>query len=224
VRDTRQIPSRAVTVHASTAAQAKPAVPAAERADRRQAFAALLRLAQPEPASKRATAAPLEREALSPAMPAPAATGPREAAVGAADRHPTADAADRRTAAAEPAALRRDAADPVSRQAHHEGTVSGIDPDTRAHKAVKQLVECVSDFCNDPAVRRSDGWTVRLELNPEILPRTELEMNLSPQWLLLRFCAQDPQSRNLVSAESPTLQRMLDDALDPKRNVSIALD
>jgi Type III secretion protein (HpaP) len=126
-----------------------------------------------------------------------------------------------------PAALPRDppqraveAIDSGARQA----AVGAADAPTSGRRVVEQLVSSISDFCNDPATQGREGWTVRIELSPELLPQTELEMNLSPQWLLLRFMPRDPTSRALVCAESGSLQKDLADTINPRRDVVVDIE
>ncbi len=93
-----------------------------------------------------------------------------------------------------------------------------------AQRVVEHLVDSISDFCNDPSTQGREGWTVRLELNQSVLPQTELEMNLSPQWLLLRFSPRDARSRELVSAGSDSLQKSLMSVMNPQRDVAVSID
>jgi hypothetical protein len=89
---------------------------------------------------------------------------------------------------------------------------------------VQRLTTSIGDFCSDPATQGREGWTVRLELNQDLLPMTELEMNLSPQWLLLRFLPRDPTSRALVSSQSDSLQASLLNVINPKRDVIVSVE
>jgi hypothetical protein len=93
-----------------------------------------------------------------------------------------------------------------------------------AQRVVQHLVGSISDFCNDPCTQGREGWTVRLELNESVLPQTELEMNLTPQWLLLRFLPRDARSRELVSAGSDSLQKSLMSVMNPQRDVSVSIE
>jgi hypothetical protein len=128
------------------------------------------------------------------------------------------------------------AAVPVRRGEDQPPTVRAIDTPTERgvlrhveaaaeqDRVVERLVSSISDFCNDPSTQGREGWTVRLELSPSVLPQTELEVSLSPQWLLLRFSPRDPQSRALVSAGSQSLQSSLESAMNPKRDVAVDIE
>jgi type III secretion control protein HpaP len=102
--------------------------------------------------------------------------------------------------------------------------ITALQADPRGHHIVNYVAATVSNFCNDPAVRSSDGWAVRLALNSTILPATTLHLRLSLHWLLLRFDCGDAQSRQVIALHHGTLQSALEDALVPRREVSIDLD
>lgn len=95
---------------------------------------------------------------------------------------------------------------------------------TKAQELVEHLAVSVRDFCNDGATQGREGWTIRLELNPEVLPSTSLEMDLSPQWLLLRFSPRDPDCRALISQGVEQLQGILAEVVNPKRNVVVSVE
>jgi hypothetical protein len=105
-----------------------------------------------------------------------------------------------------------------------QAAAHAIPAPTSGQRVVEQLVSSISDFCNDPATQGREGWNVRLELNQDLLPQTELEMSLSPQWLLLRFVPRDPTSRALVCAESDSLQQSLAATINPRRDVVVDVE
>jgi Type III secretion protein (HpaP) len=94
-----------------------------------------------------------------------------------------------------------------------------------ADQAIAQyLARTVLDFCNDSAVRSGDGWQVSLPLRRDLLNATTLHLSLSPHWLLLRFATHDERTRRLLLMHQTSLQSMLDEALEPRREVSISFD
>lgn len=102
--------------------------------------------------------------------------------------------------------------------------VGAVQVDAPGASVVRYLAATVADFCNHPAVHAGDGWTVRLVLNENILPSTTLHLSLSLHWLLLRFDCGDAQSKGVISAHCSTLQSALEDAVSPRRDVSIDID
>lgn len=102
--------------------------------------------------------------------------------------------------------------------------VEAAQADPRGHGIISYVTATISNFCNDPEVQANDGWTVRLSLNETILPSTTLHLSLSRQWLLLRFECGDAQSRQVIAQHRDTLQTALEEAIAPRREVSIDLD
>ena len=102
--------------------------------------------------------------------------------------------------------------------------VGAVQVDAPGASVVRYLAATVADFCNHPAVHAGDGWTVRLVLNENILPSTTLHLSLSLHWLLLRFDCGDAQSKEVISAHCSALRSVLEDAVSPRRDVSIDID
>jgi hypothetical protein len=96
--------------------------------------------------------------------------------------------------------------------------------DARGLAVVDYLAATVTGFCNAPGVSSSDGWRVRIDLNADILPATTLHLNLSPHWLLLRFECADAHAKSLVCTHQNRLVTALDNALSPRRDISIDID
>lgn len=113
---------------------------------------------------------------------------------------------------------------PPSREPGGADEVDALEADPRERAIVRYLAATVADFCNDPDVHAGDGWTVRLLLNDTILPSTTLHLSLSLHWLLLRFECGDAQSKELINAHRDALQHALEEAVSPRREVSIDLD
>ena len=130
---------------------------------------------------------------------------------------------------APPKALQRQpsrhaAAEPVGALAQRAPVASAGPLSAKEQEIIEHLATSVRDFCNDPTTQGREGWTVRLQLNPALLPRTSLEMDLTPQWLLLRFYARDPGSRELISQGTEQLQSTLSDVVNPKRDVLVSVE
>lgn len=92
------------------------------------------------------------------------------------------------------------------------------------HAIAHYLARTVLDFCNDGAVRGGDGWQVSMPLRGDLLPATTLHLSLSRHWLLLRFVSHDERARCLVLLHQKSLQTMLQETLEPKREVAITFD
>ncbi|WP_051983633.1 type III secretion system protein SctP [Burkholderia pyrrocinia] len=67
----------------------------------------------------------------------------------------------------------------------------------------------VADFCSDAAVLENGNWTVRLRLDPDLLPGCTLELHLSYFDLALRFDADAPDIRQLVCRHVHVLHEQL---------------
>lgn len=102
--------------------------------------------------------------------------------------------------------------------------IDAVQADQRGHLITKYVAATVSNFCNDPAVQDGDGWTVRLALNEAILPSTTVHLSLSLHWLLLRFDCGEARSRQVIAQHRGTLQIALEEAIVPRREVSIDFD
>ncbi|HTH72794.1 MAG TPA: type III secretion system protein SctP [Trinickia sp.] len=86
------------------------------------------------------------------------------------------------------------------------------------------LASRVADFCTDPAVLAQGHWTMRLTLDPAILPDCALSLTLSYFDLTLRFDTNDASSRQLVLHHADVLRRRLESLLarhDAPRTVEI---
>ncbi|MGN6315745.1 type III secretion system protein SctP [Trinickia sp.] len=86
------------------------------------------------------------------------------------------------------------------------------------------LASRVADFCTDPAVLAQGHWTMRLTLDPAILPDCTLSLTLSYFDLTLRFDTNDASSRQLVLHHADVLKRRLENLLaqhDAPRTVEI---
>ncbi|WP_175872466.1 type III secretion system protein SctP [Burkholderia sp. BCC0397] len=67
----------------------------------------------------------------------------------------------------------------------------------------------VADFCSDAAVLENGNWTIRLRLDPDLLPGCMLELHLSYFDLALRFDADAPDTRQLVCRHVHVLREQL---------------
>jgi len=89
------------------------------------------------------------------------------------------------------------------------------------------LTARVIDFCTDPAVLAQGYWTMRLRLDPAILPDCTLALTLSYFDLTLRFEARDATARQLVLHHADVLKQRLEALLaqhDAPRTVEILTD
>jgi type III secretion control protein HpaP len=89
------------------------------------------------------------------------------------------------------------------------------------------LTARVADFCTDPAVLAQGYWTMRLRLDPAILPDCTLALTLSYFDLTLRFEARDATARQLVLHHADVLKQRLEALLeqhDAPRTVEILTD
>ncbi len=94
----------------------------------------------------------------------------------------------------------------------------------RERDAIRSLSTTIAGFCNERAVSDSEGWNVRIELRPDVLANTTLDLAVSAHWLQLRFQAGNAASRRLLSEHEATLRRQLADALDRSREIAITID
>lgn len=67
----------------------------------------------------------------------------------------------------------------------------------------------VADFCSDAAVLENGNWTIRLRLDPDLMPGCTLELHLSYFDLALRFDADAPEIRQLVCRHVHVLHEQL---------------
>jgi len=89
------------------------------------------------------------------------------------------------------------------------------------------LVERAADFCCDHAICSNGQWSIRLVLDPAILPDCVLHLNLSYFTLTLRFETQAPVSRQLVMQHEASLRARLTAMLVDRgehREIEIAAD
>ncbi len=92
---------------------------------------------------------------------------------------------------------------------------------------VRFLVERAADFCCDRAVGAQGQWSIRLALDPAILPECTLHLSLSHFTLALRFETQANPSRQLVLHHEETLKAQLAATLAQRgepRDIEIAVD
>lgn len=88
------------------------------------------------------------------------------------------------------------------------------------------LASRVADFCTDPAVLAQGHWTMRLTLDPTILPDCALSLTLSYFDLTLRFETNHASSRQLVLHHADMLKRRLESLIaqhDAPRTVDIVV-
>jgi hypothetical protein len=93
---------------------------------------------------------------------------------------------------------------------------------SRSSAVAKYLADTVIGFCNDPAVSHSEGWQVSMPLHAKVLSGTTLHLSLSQHCCLLRFDTIDEKSRDLIFKEEKSLKTILEEALRPRRDVSIS--
>ncbi len=227
---TRSVCLRHLTVHPPAADGSPPAARShAAKGPVRPGFAELLR-PSPRPAARRAGAAAPRAEASRSVVDAIDAIPIADAitaidAQGDATGHETGGATDSDPG---PGADRFDRAQaataPPLPTPHGASAVDVTPPAAPGNAIVRYLAATVTEFCNDPAVHAGDGWTVRLVLDEQILPSTTLHLSLSLHWLLLRFDCGDAQAKEVISAHLDTLQGALEEAVAPRRDVSIDFD
>ncbi len=116
---------------------------------------------------------------------------------------------------------------PVQLPSSKPGDASEIEAaqaDPHGRLIIDYVAATICNFCNDKDVQATDGWTVRLSLDESILTSTTVHLNLSLHWLLLRFDCGDAQSRQVIAQHRGALQTALEEAIVPRREVSIDLD
>jgi type III secretion control protein HpaP len=96
--------------------------------------------------------------------------------------------------------------------------------DPQGHHAIKYVAKTITRFCNDDAVRTANNWQVSIVLRPDVLADTKLHLGISPHWLLLRFETHDHASRAVICRHQESLEEMLDEAVVPRRDISIWID
>ncbi|MDR6491752.1 type III secretion system protein SctP [Paraburkholderia sp. 22099] len=87
----------------------------------------------------------------------------------------------------------------------------------------EHLAERVAGFCTSPAVERTGQWDVAVELDPSILPRTELRLSLSGWGLSLRFDSRDARARQLICDNSNELKTRLETRLGGRIAVEVTV-
>jgi len=87
----------------------------------------------------------------------------------------------------------------------------------------EHLAERVAGFCTSSAVERTGQWDVAVELDPSILPRTELRLSLSGWGLSLRFDSRDARARQLICDNSNELKTRLETRLGGRIAVEVTV-
>lgn len=93
-----------------------------------------------------------------------------------------------------------------------------------APAAIRALASTIAGFCNESAVSDSEGWSVHIDLRPDVLPTTSLDLTVSGHWLQLRFQAGQPASRRLLCEHEAALREQLDAALARSREIAITIE
>jgi len=86
------------------------------------------------------------------------------------------------------------------------------------------LATRVVDFCSDEAIVEHGSWTIRIKLDPALLPDCTLELGLSHFDLTLRFETDEESTRKLICRHEDDLKQKLAALLqqmDTPREVSI---
>ncbi|WP_323073929.1 type III secretion system protein SctP [Mycetohabitans endofungorum] len=78
---------------------------------------------------------------------------------------------------------------------------------------VGKLAHEIATFCGDRAINDSGTWEAYLPLDASVLQQTTLHLTLSYLTLSLRFDTTDDDSRRLLLAQAPMLERELDTLL-----------
>ncbi|WP_416234792.1 type III secretion system protein SctP [Paucibacter sp. PLA-PC-4] len=86
---------------------------------------------------------------------------------------------------------------------------------------ISTISRTIADFCNAPIVGDSEGWSVSLRLDAELLPETTMHVGLSQQRLLLRFQTLDQDTRLLLSTHQDALRTRLFEAVPHLRDIAI---
>ena len=102
--------------------------------------------------------------------------------------------------------------------------IEAAQADPNGRRVIEYVAATISNFCNDKDVQSTDGWTVRLLLDESILASTTVHLSLSLHWIVLRFDCGDAQSRQVIAQHCGALQTALEEAIVPRREVSIDLD
>lgn len=239
----KTVPLRHLTVHPPASGAASTAARSGvKKDDPRSAFADLLRAQRRSVPTRSGAAAGRPETALAePQFEPPAADTlldateaglPQLLRAGAAqgdpggdpDGHPAGHPAGDPTNDIEPADDLRLSALPAAPAPTATPEAAALQADVNGGAVVRYLASTVVDFCNDPAVQDGDGWSVRMSLNETVLPSTTLHLSLSRHWLLLRFECDDLGAKRAVSLHREALQVALEQAVSPRREVSIDID
>ena len=113
---------------------------------------------------------------------------------------------------------------PASHQSDGAPEIDALEASPHSLALVAYLASTVTEFCNNPDVHTGDGWNVRMTLNENFLPSTTLHLSLSLHWLLLRFECGDARAKAVIAVHRGALQSALEDAVSPRREVSIDCD
>ena len=90
--------------------------------------------------------------------------------------------------------------------------------------SIRSLAATIAGFCNERAVSDSEGWNVRIQLRPDVVADTTLDLAVSAHWLQLRFHAGLPASRRLLYEHETSLREQLAQCLDRSREIAIDID
>ena len=90
--------------------------------------------------------------------------------------------------------------------------------------SIRSLAATIAGFCNERAVSDSEGWNVRIQLRPDVVEETTLDLAVSAHWLQLRFHAGRPASRRLLYEHETSLREQLAQSLDRSREIAIEID
>ena len=93
-----------------------------------------------------------------------------------------------------------------------------------APPSIRSLAATIAGFCNERAVSDSEGWNVRIQLRPDVVEDTTLDLAVSAHWLQLRFHAGRPASRRLLYEHETSLREQLAQRLDRSRDIAIEID
>lgn len=94
----------------------------------------------------------------------------------------------------------------------------------QAPPQIRSLASTIAGFCNERAVSDSEGWNVRIQLRPDVVADTTLDLTVSAHWLQLRFHAGQPASRRLLYENETSLREQLSQCLDRSREIAIDID
>ena len=228
----KTIPLRHLTVHLPASGAALPATRSSvKKDDLRSTFSDLLRAQRRSMPTRPGAAAGRPESALTEPLFEPAAADdlPEAVEAGLPVPPPVRDGADQGGqdnpgGDVEPADEMPLSALPPVPAPTATPEVAALEPDVNGGAIVRYLASTVADFCNDPAVQEGDGWSVRMALNETVLPSTTLHLRLSHHWLLLRFECDDQGAKRAVSLHREALHLALEEAVTPRREVSIDID